>query len=360
MKNSALPAVSILIPFLFIFSYPIQSQYITKYPEIPRIDVHTHIYVNVHTHVIYGIPAISSYLSLRDQMVSDRKIDLAMLISLGGEEEIDSVTSVSKGRIMTCISDYTPQRGLTHKASDIAGYLKKGYAGYKIIHGPYYLVLKEGENGIRYIDDPAHEPVFKAMEKAGMIGASIHIADPNGPFGNRGKWCTDPVEFWREIMGLERVLQRHPDLVIVASHCSWLVCQDAQLDFLRYLLKSYPNLYVDLAATDQYYHLVNRENLRDLFIEYSDRILFGTDIVGYNESAILNNINRYARSFQILETEDLVESGFFGSKPTRGLNLPEEALENIYYRNAMKLYPGLSERMISLGYGNLAFHMQTH
>lgn len=28
------------------------------------------------------------------------------------------------------------------------------------------------------------------------------------------------VEFWRQVMGLERVLQRHPNLVVVAAHCS--------------------------------------------------------------------------------------------------------------------------------------------
>ena len=151
-------------------------------------------------------------------------------------------------------------------------------------------------------------------------------------------------------MGLERVLQRHPNLVIVAAHGSWLVCQDAQLDYLRYMLKTYPNFYVDLAATDQYYNFVNRENLRDLFIEYSDRILFGTDVGGYENSAIPDYVIRYANSFQILETEDIVASGFFGSKPTTGLNLPKEVLEKIYYKNAMKLYPGLSERMRRLGY----------
>lgn len=340
MKTLTLSAIMGLI--LLSLSLPIHAQYITKYPEIPRIDV--------HSHVGNKYPAIGAYLAFRDQLLSERKIDMAMWINLGGEASIDTITKVSKNRIMTCISDYSPQRGLTHKAADIAGYLKEGYVGYKIWQGPYYRKLKEGENGIKYLDDPAHESVFVAMEKSGMIGASIHIADPNGPFGNRGKWCADPVEFWREIVGLERVLQRHPNLVIVAAHCSWLICQDAQLDFLRYMLKTYSNFYVDLAATDQYYNLVNRENLRDLFIEYSDRILFGTDVGAYSNSAIPDYVTRYSSSFQILETDDLVKSTFFGSTPTAGLNLPKEVLEKIYYKNAMKLYPGLSERMRRLGY----------
>lgn len=123
-----------------------------------------------------------------------------------------------------------------------------------------------------------------------------------------------------------------------------------RIDVHSHVNNNYPAISAYLAATDQYYNLVNRENLRDLFIEYADRILFGTDVGGYNNSAIPNNVTRYANSFQILETEDIVGSGFFGSKPTTGLNLPKEVLEKIYYKNAMKLYPGLSERMRRLGY----------
>lgn len=332
--------------FCLLLSITGFSQYVTKYPEIPRIDVHTHITNNY--------PGIETYLAMRDSMIAKFNIDVPMWIDLcssnGGETGIDTITKVSNNRIMTCIADFAPQKGLTHKAKDIAGYLKKGYVGYKIWHAPYTRVLKEGENGIKYIDDPAHEPVFAAMEKAGMVMASVHIADPNGVFGNRGHWCADPVEYWREITGLERVLQRHPTMIVVAAHGCWLVCQDAQLDYLRYLLKTYPNFNIDLAATDQYYNNVNYDNLRDLFMEYKDRILFGTDIGVIKSSSIPSSITRYDRSFQILETDNIVESGFFGNKPTKGLNLPREVCEKIYYKNACRIYPGLADRMRKLGY----------
>lgn len=328
---------------LILVSIGLQAQYLTKYPEIPRIDV--------HTHVSASYPGIVNYLVMRDSLIAKNNIDVAMWIDLcsreGGETGIDTITEVSKGRIMTCISDFTPHRGLTHKPKDIPGYLKKGYVGYKIWQGPYYRVLKEGEQGIRYLDDPAHEAVLSAMEKAGMVLASVHIADPNGPFGNRGKWAADPVEFWREVMGLERVLQRHPKLVVVAAHCSWLVCQDAQIDYLRYMLTTYPNLYVDLAATFQYYYLVKQDNLRDFMIQFSDRLLYGTDEGIYTDkSTIRNHVTRYSSTFQVLETSDLS----IGRNPSPGLNLPREVLEKIYYKNALKIYPGMADRMRKLGY----------
>lgn len=320
-----------------------QSTQYTIYPDIPRIDVHTHVYNDYKS--------IVNYLEMRDLLISGHKIDLAMWISLGGESSIDSINEVSKGRIMTCISDYAPHRGLTHKPTDIAPSLKRGYVGYKIWHGPSYRRLDAGEEGIKYVDDPAHESVLAAMEREGMVAASMHISDPFGPFGNRGKWAVNTVEYWRQIIGLERVLQRHPKLIIVTAHCSWLICQDAQIDFLRYLLSTYPNLYVDLAATFQFFHLVDYDNLRDFIIGYSDRILYGTDISRIEDSSrIPNYVQRYFKTFQILETDMEVEGGFFGSNTIKGLNLPREVLEKIYYRNTINIYSGIRERMRILGY----------
>ncbi len=352
-----------LIAGLLFTSLKVLSQYTTIYPEIPRIDVHSHAHDIIYTQepgnktarkptfsTSPNYTTINNFLKMRELLLKNNRIDIAMWINLGGDKGIDTVNEVSKGRMMTCISDYVLKKGLNYKPEDIDAYLKKGFVGYKLWFAPYQQRMKEGEDIIKYIDDDAMEPTFAAMEKAGMPGASVHIADPNGPFGNRGEWCPDPVEFWRMIIGLERVLQRHPDLVIVAAHGAWLMCQDAQIDFLRYLLKTYPNFYIDLAATDQYYHLVNQGNLRDFLIEYSDRILFGTDIIGIINSEIPRLATRYSISFQILETNNQVKGSFFGDTITAGLNLPKEVLEKIYYKNALKIYPGLSERMQKLGY----------
>jgi hypothetical protein len=345
--------VSLIALFgLILLALPARSQYVTKYPEIPRIDV--------HTHPANHYDVIRSFLAGRELLLSECKADVAMWINLGsisgGETAIDTINEVSHGRIASCISDYTPHKGLTHKPEDMAGYLKKGYVGYKIWHGTVEQLVsegtyQEGDPDIRYLylDDPHHEPVIAAMEKTGMVMASVHIADPNGPFSNRklceGCFCPDPVIFWRSMMGLERVLQRHPNLVVVAAHGCWLMVQDAQLDFLRYLFKTYPNFYTDIAATG-FFTDVSRDNIRDLFVEYSDHLLFGTDLswTGSMDPGDFARTNNYL--FRCLETAD--ELPDFPLK--KGLDLPEEILENIYYRNALKVYPGLAERMQRLGY----------
>ena len=137
----------------------------------------------------------------------------------------------------------------------------------------------------------------------------------------------------------------------MAAHASWLICQDAQIDYLRYLLATFTNLYIDLAATFQYFPMVIYDNLREFIIEYADRILFGTDI---SKVTALGDIemrtNSYINCFRILETDEIVYGSFFGNKPIRGLNLPREVLEKIYYKNAIRIYPKVGERMKELGY----------
>jgi hypothetical protein len=301
------------------------------------------------------LQAIQNFLKLRDQIKEKHHIDFAMWINLGGgDEEITNTTEIlaaSKGRMLSCISDYSSHDGLKHAPEDLQGWLDKGFIGYKIWAGPYYRRLKEGEEGYRYIDNPAHEPTFRKMEEIGMVGASIHIADPNGPWGQRGNWLADPVEYWKEITAWRHVLEKHPKLVAVMAHSNWLVCQDAQIDYLRNMLATFPNLYMDLAATFQYFHLVKRGNLRSFMIEWADRIIFATDIGTWDgDEETAAHVQSYFQAFQILETDQLVKGGFFGNKETEGLSLPREVLEKIYYRNAMKVYPGVKDAMIKLGY----------
>jgi hypothetical protein len=341
MKN----ALTLVLSLFCVFNAGSQTS--ATYPDIPRIDV--------HTHVSDDYQAIEKYLELREVLQADHSIDLAMWINLGDRNKpignIDSVLIASEHRMLCAFGDYEAARGLNYQPEDLESERQKGFIGYKIWYGPYYRRLEPGEKGFPYADDPAHEPVFAKMEEMGMLAASFHIADPNGPYGNRTKWCADPVEYWKEITSFHRFLEKHPDLHIVAAHGAWLVCQDAQLDYLRFLLYTFPNFNIDLAATFQYFDLVSHDNLRAFMMDYADRIVFGTDIGRwYTPEETRNRATAYSRCFQILESDLVVNGGFFGDKPIRGLNLPREVLEKIYYKNAIRIYPDLYSSFKALGY----------
>lgn len=332
---------------LLFFTISCVAQQKTMYPDIPRIDV--------HTHVVNDYQGIEKYLELRELLINDYSVDMAMWINLGGGDKpirnTDSINLVSKNRMLCTIADYDPFHGLKYKPKDLDGLKEQGFIGYKIWYGPWYRRLEDDEKGFRYVDDPVNEPMFAKMEELGIVAASIHIADPNGPINNRTKWCADPVEYWREITAFHNVLKKHPDLKVVAAHASWLICQDAQIDYLRFLLSTYPHLNIDLAATFQYFSLVTQENLRSFMIEYADRILFGTDASTWDsEEETKRKAAAYNRTFRILECDEIVEGSFFGNKPIKGLNLPREVLEKIYYKNASRIYPEVEDKMRILGY----------
>ena len=144
------------------------------------------------------------------------------------------------------------------------------------------------------------------MEQIGMIGASIHISQPYP------RNCKDPVKYWESINAWERVLDRHPKLVVVNSHMMDIFYSDEQLEYLQYFLETYPNVYLDLAARLKDFYSMSHEKIRNFFIKYSDRILFGTDISNQPQKGKYQEVaEAYNRCFKILETDGVFNSEFF-------------------------------------------------
>jgi hypothetical protein len=73
--------------------------------------------------------------------------------------------------------------------------------------------------------------------------SAVDTANPNGSFGNREEWHKNPVKLWHETFRLERILPRHPDLVVDAQ-CSWHIFQAGQTDVLRHMLTTCPIFYI--------------------------------------------------------------------------------------------------------------------
>ncbi|MCI2082790.1 MAG: amidohydrolase [Bacteroidales bacterium] len=306
--------------------------YVSRYPDIPIIDAHTHAAGKCST--------VKSYLRVSEIIKKEYHSDLACWINLDKWVDpitsVDSIVKASDCRMLCSFGDYDVH---IYTAREIAQKKKEGYLGCKFWFGPYYRRMTDSTHLIKYIDDPRLATMFKAMEKSGMPMTSLHIADPNGPFSDRGEWCADPVFFWGQIRSLENVVRKYPKLTFVIAHGAWLNNQDAQLDYMRYLLDTYPNLYIDIAATFQYYRLLDRNNLRDFMIRYADRIIYGTDVSDESEGDPEGIAARYARTFRILETADTVKGGgFFSGADVKGLNLPRVVLERIYYKNVLRIY----------------------
>ena len=326
------------ILFSFVASFVLLGQveqYKSKYPDIPIVDVHVHINSGVN---------VAHYLKISELIKQQYGSNLAYFVGFfQTNETFADIKAAGKNRFIFSVRNFNEHKGFFDNSEEVIEKVQNGgYIGLKFWFGSPYRRLEPGEAGITRIDDPRFGPFFSKLEKANVLMTSLHIADPNGPFDARQNWMKNPVFYWEQIRAFENVVAKYPNLTIVAAHCAWIICQDAQIDYLRYMLSTYPNLYIDLSATFSYMHLVNYDNIRDFYIEYQDRILFGSDFSasGFSEDAIPRLINSYGGHFATLETDLMVNRG-----RTKGLNLPREVLEKIYYKNALKLYPGLKEMM---------------
>jgi predicted TIM-barrel fold metal-dependent hydrolase len=308
-------------------------RYKSKYPDIPIVDVHAHA---------VKMSDLTDFTKVSDAIEKKYGSNLSFWISLETPPEPMAELKAANDRVLYSVTQMRPLQGLTVTADEVIEKVKEGYVGLMFWFGNPYNI--EGRLADR-IDDEMFADFFASLEKAGVVMTSGQISDPNGPFGNRGRWMPDPVAYWTQIRAFENVLSKYPGLTVIAAYGAWSLCQDGQIDYLRYLLAHYPNLYVDIGATCQYLYQVGHENLRDFFMEFQDRILFGTDGGRFTEGQIDTYAERYAKYFALLETDQIVNGGYWGDKPTRGLYLPREVLEKIYYKNALKLYPGLKKAM---------------
>lgn len=311
--------------------------YRSKYPDVPIVDVYNHP---------LSTEDAENYLKVSQRIKERYGSDLARWIALPkGYTSIPELKAGGNDHILYAANEIRPHKGIDVSAAEVIETIRtEGYVGLPFWFGDPSRMLEEGEDGIRRIDDPRLEPFLRELESAG-VHLSIQISDPNGPFGNRGEWMESPVDFWRQITAFDNFLAKYPNLTVIAGHGAWLICQDAHLDFLRYMLARHPNFYFDMSAVFQYMYLVDRDNWRDLVIEFSDRIMYGSALLAVPDDRIDAVADNYARAFALMETDGTYEGGFYGSEPTRGLDLPREVIERIYYKNALKIYPGLAESL---------------
>ncbi|MFC2112452.1 amidohydrolase family protein, partial [Bacteroidota bacterium] len=305
------------------------QSYKTSFPQIPRIDPHMHMYEKSKMQ-------FERYLSFRDSVKTVLDADVVLWINMSANNP-DSARVYTNGRMLCAMR--STESDIDFSTKEQFDSLKNaGYVGYKIWYGPF---SRREKSKHPYIDDPAHNEAFSTIEKEGVQLLSLHIADPNGPFEWRTKWAPDPVEYWRQIIGFERVLSRHPDMKVIAAHGAWLMTQDAQLDFLRYMLDTYPNFNVDISATMEYSNLQSYDNLRDFYIDYQDRLIWASDMSDISSEQTFNiRMELYENWFHFLETTDSFGKDISSNgKDLKGLGLPADVLKKLYYKNALRLYP---------------------
>jgi predicted TIM-barrel fold metal-dependent hydrolase len=209
-------------------------------------------------------------------------------------------------------------------------------------------------------DSPVFEPYWQKLEESG-IPLVWHVNDPEefwdaqrvpewaraqGWFYGDGTFINNEAQY-TEVL---HVLERHPQLKVIFAHFFFL---STQLLRLADILEHFPNLCVDLTPGIEMYQTFTRaiQTTREFFLNYQDRILFGTDIgakalvatpemgIEFGESAIRIKL---VRNFLETDGEFHLDSaggsllGNFGDT-YQGLGLPKEVLRKIYCQNFERL-----------------------
>jgi len=147
---------------------------------------------------------------------------------------------------------------------------------------------------------------------------------------------------------VDNVLERNPTLTVIFAHFYFL---SAQLPRAAELLNRYPNVNLDITPGIEMYHnfTANFDAARDFFLQYQDRILFGTDsgagssIAGKPHIDMDVALGRIWMMRNYLETADVfpVPSDPLMTPDTRprlrGMKLPADVLAKIYTANFRRI-----------------------
>jgi hypothetical protein len=214
------------------------------------------------------------------------------------------------------------------------------------------------------LDDPAISPVADHIQQLGitLIG---HQGEPHNCWLPLEQMTTDnDREYFRnhpqyhmylhpempgyedQIRARDQFVAAHPQLRFVGAHLGSL---EYDVDRIAAFLDRYPNASVDMAARMsqlQYQSVRNLEKVRDFFVKYQDRLLYGTDLTlnpaELAESGGAAEFKRSAhdvwtRDWRYLATDESQRVEIIKAD-VRGLALPRGVIDKIYYGNAARAF----------------------
>ena len=315
--------------------------------KYPFIDVHSHHMGNLATRA-----------GLQRMITEMDQLNLAVSVNLSGgqgarlKQIADDQKAVAPKRFVVFANlnfQGIDEPGWSQRAAaQLQEDYNNGARGLKIFKG-LGMDVRDSKGQRLATNDPRLDPVWA---KAGQLGIPvlIHTADPHQfwlPFDQFNErwyelWETnrirDPQAYppWETLMAEQwDIIKRHRNTNFISAHLSWL---GGDLTRLGKLMDERPNMYTELGAVIA--ELGRQPRFAKQWLtRYQDRVLMGKDTYAPAE---------FHTYFRILETED----EYFDYYRRRhafwkmyGLGLSDDVLKKIYYKNALKLIPGIDRSL---------------
>ncbi|MDD7887770.1 amidohydrolase family protein [Flavivirga sp. 57AJ16] len=315
--------------------------------KFPFIDVHGHQYSMANQDLTPVIKAMDT-------------LNMSIMVNLSGRTGDDLKKSVQN------IHDHYPNRFVVFANISFNGNVgKKGWI--EEIVNQLERDVKNGARGLKVykslglrdqdvhgervaINDARLDPIWAKCGELG-IPVLIHAADPK-PFwddfdADNERWlelkthprrkrsATNPAP-WEQIIGEQHsMFKNHPKTIFINAHMGWYA---NDLGTLGRLLDDIPNMNVGIAAVIA--ELGRQPRFaKEFFIKYQDRILFGKDSWKPEE---------FPTYFRVLESKDEYfpyHKKYHAFWPMYGMDLPDDVLKKVYYKNALRLVPGLDKSL---------------
>lgn len=144
-----------------------------------------------------------------------------------------------------------------------------------------------------------------------------------------------------QMQARDNMMRKFPKMRYVGMH---LFSMEWSIEEVAKRLDEFPGNHTDLAERVCHLQLQAQDNwqaVRDFCIKYQDRIMYGTDVIddgslsGHEYAERFEHLWKF--HYQFFATNDLMQAPEFKGD-YRGLDLPSEVVEKIFYTNAKKLY----------------------
>jgi predicted TIM-barrel fold metal-dependent hydrolase len=238
---------------------------------------------------------------------------------------------------------------------------EKGAIGVKVWKN-IGMVEKGKEGNFIMIDNPRFDPVFDFLEE-NKIPVCGHLGEPRNCWlpldqmtvNNDKQYFKDHPEYHmflhpeypsyeEQVAARDRMLEKHPDLIFMGAH---LGSMEWSVDLMAEHFERFPNMTVDLAERVCHIEVQAQKDwqkVRDFFVKYQDRIIYGTDRGDYEGSEaepeeLKKNVHEVWKSdWKFFATDETMTSWKVDGE-FKGLKLPREVIEKIYYKNAERVFP---------------------
>lgn len=321
-----------------------------KRAKFPFVDVHSHQ---------WRMPTMDL-----NELVSEMdEINMRFIINLSGsgfgpqaakdiyfDESIKNISENQPDRIGLFVNvDFNSidvENHIESQVEIIRNAVAKGAIGLKV-YKSLGLTNKDSKGNRVRVDDERLGPIWEVCGELN-IPVLIHSADPFQfwlPKDNQNeRWFElkeKPGRFYGDnsfippfeeiIKEQHTIFERHNNTTFINAHFGWM---GNDLNKLGRHLDKYPNVMTEFGAVVAE---LGRQpkTARQFFIDYQDRIMFGKD--SYNKE-------EFYTYFRILESDDEYFDYFrkrHAFWKMYGLNLPDEVLKKVYYKNALRIFPSI-------------------